>query len=255
MLRLEHIGIAVQDVPAMARVLEDVLRRTPYKAETVGAEGVRTLFLEAGGAKLELLEAMGPDSPIAGFLDKRGPGIHHLAFEVEDLESESSRLQALGYQLLGKPRPGADGKQIIFLHPRGTGKVLIELCQQAGFAATADSGVLPSAEVAVATGALADPLAHALCRYFAVARGAGERRQERVSVTGSLQAPMVSIAPAARGDSRASADGFEIRVYPEGLPPATGSNVTLPAAVWSSLPDPWGHLADIVAVRIRSQAG
>lgn len=239
----------------MERVLEDVLRRTPYKAETVSAEGVRTLFLEAGGTKLELLEATGPDSPIAGFLAKRGPGIHHLAFEVEDLVSESSRLQALGYQLLGKPRPGADGKQIIFLHPRDTGKVLIELCQQAGFAVTADADVQPGREVAVETGALADPLAHALGRYFAVIRGAGEGCQERVSVSGSLQAPAVSIAQPARGDSPASAYGFEIRVYPEGAPPATGSDVTLPAAVWRSLPDPWGHLSDIVAFRIRNQAG
>lgn len=132
--RLEHIGIAVEDVEAVRRVYADVLGIGPYKTETVEREGVRTHFLATGtspgGAKLEWLEATSPDSPVARHLERRGEGLHHLAFEVEDLPAHMDRLRALGYRLLGDaPKPGADGKRIIFLHPKETAGVLVELCE------------------------------------------------------------------------------------------------------------------------------
>lgn len=130
MIRLEHIGIAVRDADAITELYEQLLGLRPYKAETVEREGVRTHFLQAGTAKLELLEALGPDSPVAKYLDKRGEGLHHLAFEVADIHAEMQRLRDLGFTPLSdEPRPGADGKLIFFLHPKQTHGVLVEFCQ------------------------------------------------------------------------------------------------------------------------------
>ena len=128
-MKLEHIGIAVDDAPATTQIYADLLGHQPYKTETVAREGVRTHFIAAGAAKLELLEALGPDSPVAKHLAKRGPGLHHLAFEVDDVDAHFERMQALGYTPLSEaPRPGADGKRIFFLHPRQTAGVLVEFC-------------------------------------------------------------------------------------------------------------------------------
>lgn len=130
MAHLDHIGISVADAEAVAALYEQLLGHAPYKTETVEDEGVRTHFIEAGTAKLELLEALGPDSPIARALDKRGPGLHHLAFEVEDIQATYARMQELGYTPLSEaPTSGADGKLIFFLHPKQTHGVLVEFCQ------------------------------------------------------------------------------------------------------------------------------
>ncbi len=130
MIRLEHIGIAVRDAAAVASLYEQLLGHGPYKAETVEREGVRTHFIQAGTAKLELLEALGPDSPVAKYLERRGEGLHHLAFEVDDIHAEMQRLRDLGFTPLSdEPRPGADGKLIFFLHPKQTHGVLVEFCQ------------------------------------------------------------------------------------------------------------------------------
>ena len=127
-MTLEHLGIAVQDVSAVRALYEKLLGLTPYKTETVEREGVRTHFLDAG-AKLELLEALGPESPVAKHLDKRGEGLHHVAFRVDDVDAAFAHARAMGLTPLGDaPKPGADGKRIFFLHPRDTHGVLVELC-------------------------------------------------------------------------------------------------------------------------------
>ena len=127
---LDHVGIAAEQPEAVAALYEKLLGGRPYKQETVEHEGVRTHFIQAGATKLELLEALGPDSPVQRFLDKRGEGLHHLAFEVADVQAEMERLQKLGFQPLSDaPRPGADGKLIFFLHPKDTHGVLVEFCQ------------------------------------------------------------------------------------------------------------------------------
>ncbi len=132
---LEHLGIAVRDADTVGALYQKLLGLTAYKTETVAREGVRTHFLDAG-AKLELLEALGPDSPVARHLDKRGEGLHHVAFRVDDIDAAFARAQALGLTPLGDaPKPGADGKRIFFLHPRDTHGVLVELC--------GDDGALP----------------------------------------------------------------------------------------------------------------
>jgi len=130
MPRLEHIGIAVRDAGAVARLYEALLEAMPYKTETVEREGVRTHFISAETAKIELLESLGPDSPVARFLEKRGEGLHHLAFEVADIDDAMTRLRAAGFEPLSDtPLPGADGKRIFFLHPKQTHGVLVECCQ------------------------------------------------------------------------------------------------------------------------------
>ncbi|MEZ4701138.1 MAG: methylmalonyl-CoA epimerase [Rhodothermales bacterium] len=129
--RLEHIGIAVADATRTASVLEKVLDLGVYKIEEVASERVRTHFLNAGSAKLELLEATAPDSAIAVYLEKHREGLHHLAFEVPDIESAWQRAVDAGLEPLGPgPKTGADGKSIFFLHPRSTGGILIEFCAQ-----------------------------------------------------------------------------------------------------------------------------
>ena len=132
-MTLDHIGIAAAS-PAADALFQRLLGIAPYKTETVDREGVRTVFFGDGKAgrapKLELLHALHDASPVAGFLTKRGPGLHHLAFEVDDLEAEMARVAADGFRLLADaPKPGADGKRIVFLHPKDTGGVLVELVQ------------------------------------------------------------------------------------------------------------------------------
>jgi len=133
MKRIEHLGIAVKDLDLSAKIYEDLFDVSAYNEEHVESEGVRTLFFMIGESKIELLQATNPESPIAKFIEKRGEGIHHIAFEVNDIESELKRLQSLGYQLINEiPKDGADNKRIAFLHPKSTGGVLIELCEEKG---------------------------------------------------------------------------------------------------------------------------
>lgn len=128
MKRIEHLGIAVEDLAAAERIFTDVLGTEPYKRERVEDEGVETSFFQAGESKIELLASTTPDGPIARHLERRGPGLHHVAFHVDDIEAELTRLEAAGYRRISGPKPGADGKTIAFLHPSDTSKVLVELC-------------------------------------------------------------------------------------------------------------------------------
>jgi len=130
MNRLEHLGIAVADLEAAEKIFSDVLGTAPYKREEVEDEGVLTSFLQAGESKVELLASTTEDGPIARHLERRGPGLHHVAFFVEDLSGELERLQRLGYRVISGPKPGADNKTIAFLHPSDTAKVLVELCAE-----------------------------------------------------------------------------------------------------------------------------
>ena len=128
MKRLEHIGIAVSDLDEAERIFGDILGRPAYKREEVAGEAVLTSFFQAGESKVELLVPTSQDSAIAKHLEKRGPGLHHIAFHVEDLEAELSRLVEMGYRVVVEPKVGADGKRIAFLHPSDSAKVLVELC-------------------------------------------------------------------------------------------------------------------------------
>lgn len=129
--KIEHIGIAVKDLEASNQLFAKLLGVPHYKMEEVASEGVRTSFFESGPNKVELLEATSADSPIAKFLEKKGEGIHHIAFAVEDIVSELARLKKEGFQILNEtPKKGADNKLVAFLHPKGTNGVLVELCQE-----------------------------------------------------------------------------------------------------------------------------
>ena len=131
--KIEHLGIAVLSLEEGNALYTKLLGVPPYKEEAVESEGVRTSFFKAGPNKIELLEATNPDSPIAKFIEKRGEGLHHIAYAVEDIRSEMQRLSAAGFQLLNEePKAGADNKWVCFLHPRTTGGTLIELCQDRG---------------------------------------------------------------------------------------------------------------------------
>lgn len=131
MKKIEHLGIAVANLQDSITMFEKLLNTTCYKTEEVVSEGVRTAFFQVGESKIELLEATNPDSPIAKFIAKQSGGIHHIAFEVEDIESEMKRLKALGFILIQEsPKDGADNKRIAFLHPKSTNGVLVELCQE-----------------------------------------------------------------------------------------------------------------------------
>jgi methylmalonyl-CoA/ethylmalonyl-CoA epimerase len=131
MLKIEHLGIAVKDLAQSVSLFEQLLNTPCYKTESVASEGVSTAFFQTGDAKIELLEATTDTSPIAKFIDKKGPGIHHIAFEVENIHAEMKRLAALGFDLLSEnPKDGADNKLVCFLHPKTTNGVLIELCQE-----------------------------------------------------------------------------------------------------------------------------
>jgi methylmalonyl-CoA/ethylmalonyl-CoA epimerase len=131
MKRIEHLGIAVPDLATAIPLYEALLNTPCYKQEGVESEGVKTAFFQVGASKIELLEATKSDSPIAKFLQKNGPGFHHVAFEVDDIENEISRLQAAGFELIHQqPKDGADNKRIAFLHPKSSGGLLVELCQE-----------------------------------------------------------------------------------------------------------------------------
>ena len=131
MEKLEHIGIAVKNLEKSNKIFEKLLGKAPYKTETVELEGVRTSFFEVGGLKIELLEAIRANSPIANFIEKRGEGLHHLAFAVDSIEDRMKELSADGFNLLSdQPKAGADNKMIVFVHPKATNHVLIELCEE-----------------------------------------------------------------------------------------------------------------------------
>ncbi|XOV66628.1 MAG: methylmalonyl-CoA epimerase [Fluviicola sp.] len=129
--QIEHLGIAVESIDAAVKTFETLLGTECYKEEVVESEGVRTAFLMVGNSKIELLEATNEDSAIAKFLNKNRGGFHHVAFEVEDIDSELARLAAEGFQLIHQtPKGGADNKRIAFLHPKSTHGLLVELCQE-----------------------------------------------------------------------------------------------------------------------------
>ncbi len=131
MLKIEHIGIAVKELKNSIPLFEQLLNTPCYKTEEVASEGVNTAFFATGESKIELLEATKDGSPIQKFIDKKGEGIHHIAFEVENIEAEMKRLQALGFELLNEqPKNGADNKLVCFLHPKSANGVLVELCQE-----------------------------------------------------------------------------------------------------------------------------
>ena len=131
MNKIEHIGIAVKNIEEANKVYASLLGVAHYKTESVESEGVATSFFKCGDSKIELLEATNEDSPIAKFIEKRGEGIHHIAFAVEDIKAELLRLEKEGFQILNKePKRGADNKWVAFVHPKGTNGVLVELCQE-----------------------------------------------------------------------------------------------------------------------------
>ncbi|MFN7674693.1 methylmalonyl-CoA epimerase [Flavobacterium sp.] len=131
MRKIEHIGIAVKSLETSNLLFEKLFGNAPYKQEEVTSEGVKTSFFMNGPNKIELLEATNPESPIAKFLEKKGEGIHHIAFDVENILTEVTRLKNEGFTILNEtPKKGADNKLVVFLHPKGTNGVLIELCQE-----------------------------------------------------------------------------------------------------------------------------
>ncbi len=133
MLKIEHIGIAVKDFNKAIPLFEKLLNTPCYKTETVASEQVITAFFKQGESKLELLESTEPGGIISRFIDKKGEGIHHIAFEVTDIYAEMARLTQEGFVLLHEqPKKGADNKLVCFLHPKDTNGVLIELCQEVG---------------------------------------------------------------------------------------------------------------------------
>lgn len=128
--KIEHIGIAVVDLDASNALFAKLLGVSHYKIESVESENVLTSFFRLGDSKIELLQATDPNSPISKFIKTRGEGIHHLAFDVADIDAEIERLKQEGFELINDcPKPGADGKKIAFLNPKSSGGVLIELCQ------------------------------------------------------------------------------------------------------------------------------
>ena len=133
MEKIEHIGIAVNSIAQAGSIYEKLLGTTVYKKEDVASENVRTAFLQCGPNKIELLEALSDDSPIAKFIAKRGEGVHHIAFEVKDIRAEMARLKGEGFVLLNEePKMGADNKWVCFVHPKGVNGVLVELCESRG---------------------------------------------------------------------------------------------------------------------------
>ncbi|MEM6894404.1 MAG: methylmalonyl-CoA epimerase [Bacteroidota bacterium] len=131
MHKIEHIGIAVKDLETSNTVFEQLLGVAPYKQEAVDSEGVTTSFFKSGPNKVELLQATNPESPIAKFLEKKGEGVHHIAFSVDDIVSEIARLKKEGFTVLNEtPKKGADNMLVAFLHPKTTNGVLVELCQK-----------------------------------------------------------------------------------------------------------------------------
>lgn len=130
-MKIEHLGIAVKSLGFSDDLFERLLGKPNYKQETVEREGVITSFYEVGESKIELLEATKEDSPIAKFIEKRGEGVHHIAFGVENIYEEIERLKKNGFTFISEePKEGADNKLVVFLHPKTTNGVLVELCQE-----------------------------------------------------------------------------------------------------------------------------
>lgn len=133
MLKIEHIGIAVKELAVSIPLFEKLLNSTCYKTETVDSEQVNTAFFKKGETKIELLESSTADGVIAKYIEKKGEGVHHLAFEVADIHAEMERLKKEGFVLLNEqPKVGADNKLVCFLHPKGTNGLLVELCMDKG---------------------------------------------------------------------------------------------------------------------------
>jgi len=131
MIKIEHIGIAVKDLSSSISLFESLLESDCYKVEAVESERVTTAFLRQGETKIELLESADSEGVIAKFIEKKGEGLHHIAFEVDDILAEMERLKKEGFQLLSdKPKTGADNKLVCFIHPKSTNSVLVELCQE-----------------------------------------------------------------------------------------------------------------------------
>lgn len=131
MEKIEHIGIAVKNLETANKVYTKLFGEPPYKTETVESEGVSTSFFKVGESKIELLEATKSNSAIAKFIDKKGEGIHHIAYAVKDIKAEMKRMRNEGFTVLNdEPKKGADNKLVCFLHPKSTNGVLIELCQE-----------------------------------------------------------------------------------------------------------------------------
>ena len=131
MKKIEHIGIAVKNLETSNSLFHKLLGVPSYKTELVESEGVKTAFYKVGEHKIELLEATTLESPITKFIEKRGEGIHHIAFEVDNLEAEIKRLKKEGFEIINEnPKEGADNKRVVFLHPKSTQGVLVELCQE-----------------------------------------------------------------------------------------------------------------------------
>ena len=129
--KIEHIGIAVKDLKKSEELFEKLLGEKPYKTEEVKSEGVTTSFFKVADQKVELVHATSEDSPISKFIEKRKEGIHHLAFHVDSIEKEVERLEGLGFEFIStNPKKGADNKMIVFLHPKTTNGVLVELCEK-----------------------------------------------------------------------------------------------------------------------------
>jgi methylmalonyl-CoA/ethylmalonyl-CoA epimerase len=129
--KIEHIGIAIKDAEKSESIFNALFNQKPYKKEIVASEMVQTIFYQNGPNKIELLQALSEDSAIAKFIAKKGEGIHHIAFAVDDIVAELARLKAEGFQLINEtPKDGADNKLIAFVHPKDTNGVLIELCQE-----------------------------------------------------------------------------------------------------------------------------
>ena len=131
MNKIEHIGIAVKNIETSNNLFAKLFGEAHYKIEAVESEGVKTSFFKVGNNKIELLEATNSNSPIAKFIDKKGEGIHHIAFDVDNIFEEVKRLKEKGFTILNEtPKKGADNKLVVFLHPKTTNGVLIELCQE-----------------------------------------------------------------------------------------------------------------------------
>ena len=129
--KIEHLGIAVKDLDAAEKLYEKLLGAASYKREEVASEKVVTSFFRSGANKIELLASTDPEGTIAKFIEKKGEGIHHVAFDVEDIHAEMERLRNAGFVLLNElPKRGADNKLVCFVHPKTTGGVLVELCQE-----------------------------------------------------------------------------------------------------------------------------
>lgn len=131
MKKIEHLGIAVKNLDEANKLYSQLLNEEPYKEEGVESEGVLTSFFRAGESKIELLAATNPESPIAKFIEKKGEGIHHIAFAVDDIEKEIEELKEKGFKVLNEtPKKGADNKRVAFLHPKSSHGVLVELCEE-----------------------------------------------------------------------------------------------------------------------------